>query len=117
MGLANKTGHGDEAMAHLMKVNQWDADTANKHALEAFAEWEIRSQKAWKLDLSWLKTCGISLSLPTTAKLLDYETHVREPGQKPADKRIPASSNSIKDFGEDGGDISVADAMNHFFQE
>ena len=90
MGLANVTGRGAEAMAHLKSINGWDDDTANAHAKSAFEEWEVRSTKVWALDLGWLKTCGITLSLETAERLKHFESHMREPGQKPPGKSAPA---------------------------
>jgi hypothetical protein len=51
-GLATLKGNRKRALNHLMKVNQWSENQAEKHITKAFKEWEKRSQKEWALDLS-----------------------------------------------------------------
>lgn len=117
LGLATIRGREAEATAHIQAVNGWTHEQTRTHITAAFAEWEKRSSRSWTLDLTWLKTCGIQLSAETAAKLMNLETQARQPGKNPADIRAPASSNSIANLGEDGGEVSVADAMNQFFPE
>ena len=77
MGFANATGRGNAAMRHLAIVNKWTEQQADQHAADAFRQWEIRSQKPWRLDLSWLLVCGLALS-PATLKKINDPTRTRE---------------------------------------
>ena len=59
-GLTGVRGKQDRAKRHLMHVNNWDLMTCVEHINAAFAEFEIRSQQEWQLDLNWLNTQGIA---------------------------------------------------------
>lgn len=48
-------GKTEEALAHLMKVNNIGRFEAKHIADEAMAQWQIRSQKTWVSDYSWIK--------------------------------------------------------------
>jgi len=52
-GRAETVGRGDEAFAHLMKVNGWDSHEASKHVADAYDTWNERSEFDWKQDLRW----------------------------------------------------------------
>ncbi len=67
-GLTRLRGRGAEALAHLMRVNGWNNQTARSHIDDAFALWEDRSAVDWTLDLSMLTAVGISASKPPTAQ-------------------------------------------------
>jgi hypothetical protein len=55
MGQAFASGENLRAIRHLMRVNGWKMQVADQHIAKAFTLWAQRSQKAWTLDLSWLK--------------------------------------------------------------
>lgn len=55
MGFAELKGHGEAAMEHLCKVNQWDMEKALDHRIKAFELWIKRNKIKWKLDLSHLQ--------------------------------------------------------------
>jgi 5-methylcytosine-specific restriction endonuclease McrA len=55
-GRAQIVGREKAAIKHLMKVNDWTKQEALDHIEEAFEVWEIRSQRDWTLDLSWVET-------------------------------------------------------------
>lgn len=69
MGLANIRGVAVEATAHLAKVNNWSAHEANDHIQKAFADWIERSEKKWRLDMSWLLVYESELSKETVDKI------------------------------------------------
>ena len=63
IGLAQVQGRGDQAMKHLMKVNQLKKKEAEEYIIYAFALWSERSKYNWKLDISFLeKEYGIDVS-------------------------------------------------------
>jgi hypothetical protein len=53
-GRAQSVGRGDDAIAHLMRVNRWTEDQALDHIEDSFGVWQRRSMMSWTLDLSWL---------------------------------------------------------------
>ena len=54
IGRAGAVGRGEEALAHLMKVNGWSSEDAQHYIEAAFETWARRSRENWTLDLSWL---------------------------------------------------------------
>jgi len=69
MGLANIRGQSQEATEHLAKVNDWSARETNKHVEDAFADWMERSERKWRLDMSWLLVYEDELSEATIEKI------------------------------------------------
>lgn len=63
LGRAMQVGNGDRAVAHLMKVNGWNEDAAERYCMLVFRIWEMRSQYEWELDISFLNTLGINSSV------------------------------------------------------
>jgi hypothetical protein len=63
-GLAIARNRGEIALQHLMKVNRWTEEAANRHVSEAFALWEKRSLSTWTLDLSIITAAGIAVNEP-----------------------------------------------------
>jgi len=61
-GLATVHHREGEAKAHMMKVNGWTDDIAEKHIKAAWALWKHRSNMSWEFDLSWLEKNGVSLA-------------------------------------------------------
>jgi len=51
-GFASVSGRGEEAFAHLLRVNGWTREQGERHVAEAFRQWETRSRRQWKLDIS-----------------------------------------------------------------
>jgi hypothetical protein len=58
LGLAEKRGRLDQALAHLAYVNGWSHDEALLYARSAFETWQKRSRELWGLDISVLKIQG-----------------------------------------------------------
>lgn len=54
IGKAGIDGKYDEAVAHLMSVNDIDEFTARMYTDDAFMQWSLRSKHDWELDISWL---------------------------------------------------------------
>ena len=54
-GRACSIGKKDYALAHLMKVNNWDSPKADTYIQTVFKTWHQRSQYSWTLDLSYLE--------------------------------------------------------------
>lgn len=51
-GLACVRGRDGRALSHLMQVNAWTREQAQKHVAEAFALWRARSRKEWRVDIT-----------------------------------------------------------------
>ena len=45
----------DDVIAHFIKVNECDIGVFNKHYLEAFEQWENRSNHLWNINLGEYK--------------------------------------------------------------
>lgn len=54
IGFAHIQGKGDEARAHLARVNGWSQSQASLYIGEAFEQWNERSAFEWTLNLDWL---------------------------------------------------------------
>jgi hypothetical protein len=69
-GRSCKIGRGEEARAHLQKVNGWDPLETSLHIHAATTEWKRRSANpGWKLVVDWdeiARTYGVPLSLTGT---------------------------------------------------
>lgn len=61
MGFAQITNKADYALNHFMKINKINKVDAQKYIKQAFAIWEKRSLKKWKLDITLLKDFGIDI--------------------------------------------------------
>ena len=59
-GKTQLLGRNAEAAAikHLQKVNSWTEDETLHHIRQAIAEWKLRSQVQWALDIEVLKNVG-----------------------------------------------------------
>jgi hypothetical protein len=49
--LAQIKGYDGEALAHLMKINEWTKEQAGEHVKEAFRIYAERSQHEWELKI------------------------------------------------------------------
>jgi hypothetical protein len=58
IGLAGLKGRGEQASAHLAKVNGWTPQATARYIDQAFAIWEERSGRTWSLDVSALAAYG-----------------------------------------------------------
>ena len=67
-GFAEVTGHAEEALQHLMDVNDWDRSTARRHVEAAAQLWTQRSRLEWELDLTMLTAAGLRLAAPPQAQ-------------------------------------------------
>ena len=54
IGRSGVVGKGEEAFAHLGKVNGWRTVRTRDYVAQAFTDWSNRSRHEWQLDLSWL---------------------------------------------------------------
>jgi len=55
IGLSGKRGKGQEARAHLARVNNWTTQQAQACIRSAFEVWEERSEHEWDVDISWVR--------------------------------------------------------------
>lgn len=60
IGRARMMDRGEEALAHLAKVNGWTTKEAEKYTDKQFDVWRERSRHEWTLDLSELKKYGVT---------------------------------------------------------
>ena len=67
LGYANVTGRAGQALTHLRTVTGMTDAEISRHVHEANETWEIRSQRAWTLDLSILTDARITLARPEPA--------------------------------------------------
>jgi hypothetical protein len=66
IGFANIKGRGQQAIAHLAKINDWTLEQASKYVDEQFKVWSKRSKFRWICDTSSLESYGLkSLVNPT----------------------------------------------------
>jgi hypothetical protein len=65
IGRAGAVGRLEQAVAHLMKVNDWEIERALDYIEEAFTIWAQRSEETWVLDVSWLQTPATTSTLRT----------------------------------------------------
>ncbi|MDF5595815.1 hypothetical protein P3735_22025 [Vibrio parahaemolyticus] len=61
IGLAQLRGKQFETTAHLALINGWSYLGASDYVEHAFEVWAERSQKEWKLDISYLNHIGITV--------------------------------------------------------
>lgn len=66
-GLAQVRGRDREAFAHLRAVTGMTEAQAEAHIAQAFAIWDGRSARVWKLDLSPLTAAGMTVTPPPDA--------------------------------------------------
>lgn len=66
-GLAEISGHRDQALNQLIAVNSWSRQRAQQHVREAFYEWRRRSAIDWHLDLTLLAEADIDIAPPPEA--------------------------------------------------
>lgn len=59
IGLAQIQGRAEKALKHFMVVNKVSKKEADKYLEDSFEEWDKRSKKKWKLDISILNQYGI----------------------------------------------------------
>lgn len=63
MALARHKGWEAAAESHLMRINGWDRATLEVYLEEAFQVFEIRSEKIWRLDISWLERFDVAIPI------------------------------------------------------
>lgn len=54
IGRAEAIGRLAPAKEHLAKVNKWKPSEVTDYLLSCFALWDVRSGRAWELDISYL---------------------------------------------------------------
>ena len=59
LGFAFVKGRGQEAIAHLMKVNGWSPEDTQHYVEAVFEEHARRSKHQGTLDLEWLRSVGV----------------------------------------------------------
>ncbi len=62
IGLAGLRGQGEQAEAHLAKVNNWSSEETDAYLETVWETWHKRSSHDWKLNLDWLKRYGIHVT-------------------------------------------------------
>lgn len=61
IGRAKVTGKYKEAISHMMSVNGWSTEQAERHVAEAFTVWRRRSTSPWKLNTDAISGYGVGL--------------------------------------------------------
>jgi hypothetical protein len=56
VGFARINGKEPEVIRQLMKVNKMTSTMADNYIIESFKIWEKRSDKQWKVDISYLES-------------------------------------------------------------
>jgi hypothetical protein len=56
VGFARINGKEPEVIRQLMKVNKMTSTMADNYIIESFKIWEKRSEKQWKVDISYLES-------------------------------------------------------------
>ena len=59
IGRTQAVGNFDVALKHLIKVNEWDKNTATRYIEQQFEIWRERSTTSWVLDINYLDTLGV----------------------------------------------------------
>lgn len=58
-GLAESRGELPLVVAHLQRVNGWNATQVKLYLEHVFEVWAQRSTRTWDLDTTWLRTIGL----------------------------------------------------------
>lgn len=61
IGLAELQGYGEQASAHLSKVNGWSQSQTDTYLEKVWDIWSERSCYDWNLDFSWLESHGCKI--------------------------------------------------------
>ena len=61
IGRSFAVGRGAEALHHLMEVNGWRLNQAEKYIQSVFEIWKERSQHEWVLDVTWITELGVEI--------------------------------------------------------
>ncbi len=61
IGLAGLQGEGEQAEAHLAKINGWSQSQTDAYLNSVWSLWHERSCHDWSLDLSWLTSRNITV--------------------------------------------------------
>lgn len=72
MGLSILKGWDEYAREHLMRVNGWSREKAEKYEKVCFKEYRERSLFHWTLDLSWLEDKGVRI--PKVLDRIDWRS-------------------------------------------
>ncbi len=63
IGFAQLRGYGEQAKAHLAKINRWSLGETEAYLSSVWETWHQRSCHDWRLNLSWLqKNYGIDIN-------------------------------------------------------
>lgn len=62
IGLAGVQGYGEQAEAHLAKINGWNREQTDAYLKTVWDTWHERSCHNWSLDLDWLNRYGIHIN-------------------------------------------------------
>ncbi len=62
IGLAGLRGYGEQAEAHLAKINGWSTKQTDTYLETVWETWHKRSSHDWSLDISWLNRYGIYIN-------------------------------------------------------
>lgn len=69
-GLAMVNGRYEETKKHYAWLCNISENKAEEIFKKSFSVWQIRSQKEWKLDLSWIKTNYSTIKLISTERMV-----------------------------------------------
>lgn len=59
LGRTMGMGNGERAIAHLMRVNEWDEYETEVYCQIVFRIWELRSTHPWDVDITYLEGAGV----------------------------------------------------------
>ncbi len=62
IGLAGLQGYGEEAKAHLAKINGWSQSQTDAYLENVWNIWHERSCHDWKLNFSWLESHNVKIN-------------------------------------------------------
>ena len=61
IGLAQLQGYGEQAEAHLAKINGWSRAQTDNYLEKVWDIWQERSCHHWSLDFSWLESHDVTI--------------------------------------------------------
>ena len=74
-GLSQIEGRSEDALKHLMCINNWDRMRAEEHVENRFEVWRIKNEISWEVDFSMLSNMSLpSLRLPSRTRKTYGET-------------------------------------------
>lgn len=78
LGFASIQGNLPKAMKWLSKVNSWDEFATKEYVDIVFEIWYRRSQKQWKLDLSYLDNQNVKYSTISKKERIELSSNFKK---------------------------------------